>query len=267
MGTTKKIISAIVMVLSVVFLIAMLSGIGGVWWARGEVVRISTNLTDVADRNLGRAQGVVAQADQVVQTSKNAIDLLSTRIQSAGASEAQISAALTAADTVFNGVIGPAVQQINNRAQDVRDTGDNINQTLSFIPFISDGNDSQISGVTDTIADRTMTLAQSVTDIQQAIQTAKSAPPDQVAGILSQPLANGSGNLGLLSDDLGQITQRIEQARQNLIDRRDRINNRLTLIAIGLTFGFLWLALGQVGLFIYAYGIFTARSPWAHWHI
>ncbi len=266
MKVVKKIVSIIVMVISAVLLIASLGGVAGSWWVRGEAVRIVADLTVLADRSLERAQGAVDQAGQLVQRSKDTIDQLSTSIKDTGASVEETRVVLVAAEALFDTDLSPAVQRLTELSQDVRDTVAVIDQTLTLWRLSPIGGDGQLLDIADAIVEKIQALGQILTDARQAIKDAKSAGIDKITEFLTGPLDNSSNKLGALSGELGQVSQRVDEEQANLPILRDRINTAITLVAVGLTLIFLWLALSQWGLFVHAYGVFTGRDPLARWH-
>ena len=72
--------------------------------------------------------------------------------------------------------------------------------------------------------------------------------------------------LGNLNDGLDNLQGHLNEERAQVPALHAQFNQIVAWTAIGLTVGFLWMALAQAALFVHAYGLFTGRDPLARWH-
>ena len=266
MKTVAKVTAAIVMVLSTVLFIAIVAGVFGTWWVRGEAVQVVTNLTAVAGSSLERTQALVEQVGGQLERSQTAIDDLTTGIEKAGATVEETNLALAAAEALFDTDLTPAVEQLTERLADVRDTVSVIDQTLALMSSLPFARDSRLLEIADAAIEKTKAIGATLTEIRQTIKTAKANATQDVVTTLTAPLGRASAKLATIGGDLAQLGQRIDTAQAELPVLRDRINDTITFAAIVLTLALIWMALAQIGLFVHAYGVFTGRDPLARWH-
>jgi hypothetical protein len=260
-----KIVSVIVMALSALLFIAMLAGIFGAWWARGEAVTLVTNVAAAGDEALARGQELVVQANGFVVTGQSEVQRLSTGIATAGAKAEETNIVLAAAEAAFDKDLGPGLQRLNERGQELRATVQLVDQTLSLMQRLPGGKDSKLLSAVDELIMTLDEIDRAIKDALSSIQQAKSAGIDRLVTTLSAPLERANTALTAVSDRLTLSNERFEQGRADLVALRDRVNNLITWSAVIGTFALLWMALAQLGLFLHAYGVFTGRDPLARW--
>jgi hypothetical protein len=265
MKVVAKIVSVLVMVLSAVLFIAMLAGIFGAWWGRGQAISLVTSVAATGDQALARGQELVVQANDFVVTGQNEVQRVSTGIAAAGAKAEETNLVLVAAETAFDKDLRPGLQRLNERGQELRATVQLVDQTLSLMQRLPGGRDSKLIAAVDELLTTLGAIDQAINEALAAVQQAKSAGIDRLVTTLTAPLGRVDTALTAVSDRLTLSSQRFEQGRADLIALRDRVNNILTWAAVIGTFALLWMALAQLSLFLHAYGVFTGRDPLARW--
>jgi hypothetical protein len=266
MKTVAKIVSVLVMVLSAILFIAMLAGIFGAWWARGQAVTLVTNVAAAGDQALARGQELVVQANGYVVTGQSEVQRVTTGIAAAGAKAEETNLVLAAAEAAFDKDLTPGLQRLNERGQELRATVQLVDQTLSLMQRLPGGRDSKLLVAVDELITTLGEIDRAIKDAASSIQQAKSAGIDRLVTTLTAPLDRVNTALTAVSDRLTLSNQRFEQGRADLVALRDQVNSVITWAAVIGTFALLWMALAQAGLFLHAYGVFTGRDPLARWH-
>lgn len=266
MKTVAKIVSVLVMILSAVLFIAMLAGIFGAWWARGEAVALVTSVAAAGDQALARGQELVVQANDFVATGQTEVQRVTTGIATAGAKAEETNLVLAAAEAAFDKDLAPGLQRLNERGQELRATVQLVDQTLSLMQRLPGGKDSKLIAGVDELITTLGQIDSAIKDAVSSIQQAKSAGIDKLVTTLTAPLERVNVAFTAVSDRLTLSNQRFEEGRADLVALRDQVNSLITWAAVIGTFALLWAALAQAGLFIHAYGVFTGRDPLARWH-
>lgn len=266
MKTVAKIVSVIVMLLSAVLFIAMLAGIYGAWWGRGQAIGLVTTVAATGDQALARGQGLVGQANGLIATGQTEVDKITTGINRAGATAAETNLILAAAEAAFDKDLTPRIQTLTERGQELRATVALVDQTMSLMRRLPGGRDSALIGAVDELIATLRSIDQTIQDARGSVQQAKSTAVDKLVSTLTGPLDRVTNALTAVTTRLNQADQRLAASRTRLAELRDQINSIITWAAVIGTFALLWMALAQLGLFLHAYGVFTGRDPLARWH-
>ncbi len=266
MNVVKKVVAVLVMVLSVLLLLVMLAGIGGVWWGQGQLKGAVTSLSTAANTALTSASGAVTQVDTVVQTSQGRVDEAVTNITAAGTKVEESKVALAAAEKLLDTDLTSGLQRVTERVSDLRATISVIDQTVSLMQRLPGGRDNQLLTTADAVIAKLKELDQAVQDFRTSVQDAKAQATAAVVEKVTTPLNRVSARLGEVSTDLATLNQRIAEEQSALATLTGQVLTGITLGAIVLTLAFLWMALAQLALFVHAWGIFTGRDPLARWH-
>jgi hypothetical protein len=266
MRTFAKVVAVIVMILSAILFIAMLGGVFGTWWLRGQAVEVVTAVAASGDQALARGQELVGQANQIVQKGQGEVTKVTTGINNAGATAQDTNLVLTAAEAIFDKDLSPAVQRVQERGQDLRTTVAIVDQTVSLWRRLPGQNGSKLLDTVDELINTLTSISQSINEARASLQQAKAERIDQLVTTLTAPLEKINTSLANVSARLDQSDQRLAQGREDLVALRDRINNAITWAAVIGTFALFWMALAQLALFVHAYGVFTGRDPLGRWH-
>jgi hypothetical protein len=266
MKVVAKVVSVIVMILSAVLFIAMLAGIFGTWWGRGQAITLVTNVAVLGDQALTRGQELVGEANDYVVAGQGEVKRLTTGIVRAGTKAEEANIVLVAAEAAFDKDLGPGLQRLNERGQELRATVALVDQTLSLARRLPGGRDSELIAAVDELIVTLRTIDQVINEARDSIRQSKSAGIDKLVTTLTAPLQRIGERLTQVNTRLDLADQRLAEGRTELAALRDRVNNLLTWAAVIGTFAFLWMALAQLALFLNAYGIFTGRDPLARWH-
>jgi hypothetical protein len=266
MKIVKKVFAVIVMVLSALLLLAMLAGVAGVWWGQGQLKGVVVDVSTAADNVLERTQTAAGQINTLVVTSQGRVGESVANIEKAGTTIEQTNLALAAAEKLLDTDLTPAVERVNERASDLRDTIAIVDRTISLWKMLPGARDSKVLAVADGIIEKIKGLQQAVADLRTNIQTTKSQVTTEAVNKLTTPLNRVSTALGAVSTDLATLGQRIDEEQAQLAVLTNQVLTLVTVAAVVLTLAFLWMALAQLALFVHAYGIFTGRDPLARWH-
>ena len=266
MRIAKQIAAVVVMVLSGLLLLALLFGIVGVWILRSDLVQSGNDLAQLTENSLRRAEnGVIVLRAQVDQ-SQTAVNTMLGSVEAAGNEVEQTSLVLVAAEQLLDKDLTPGVQRMHERVSELRDTIAFIDSTLNVVLRLPFSRDNRRLQLADAVIERLKIVDQGVQEIRQAASNTKSRATNTAENALTVSLQRTDTALGNLDDGLDNLQGRLNEERSQVPALHAQFNQILAWTAIGLTLGFLWMALAQAALFVHAYGVFTGRDPLARWH-
>jgi hypothetical protein len=266
MRIAKQIAAVVVMVLSGLLLLGLLAGIVGVWIVRSDLIQSGNDLALLTDNSLQRAEnGVIvlrAQADQ----SQAAVNTALGSVEAVGNKVEQTSLVLVAAEQLLDKDLTPGVQRMHERASELRDTIAFIDSTLNVVLRLPFNRDNRRLLLADAVIDRLKVVDQRVREISQAVSNTKSQATNTAENAVTVALQRADTALGDLNNGLDSLQGRLNDERAQIPALHAQFNQIVSWTAIGLTVGFLWMALAQLALFVHAYGLFTGRDLLARWH-
>jgi hypothetical protein len=266
MRVAKQIAAVVVMVLSGLLLLGLLAGIVGVWILRSDLIQSGNDLAQLTESSLQRAENgdivIRAQVDQ----SQAAVNTVLGSVEAVGNKVEQTSLVLVGAEQLLDKDLTPAVQRMHERANELRDTIAFIDSTLNVMLRLPFNRDNRRLLLADAVIDRLKVVDQRVQEISQAVSNTKSQATNTAENAVTVSLQRADTALGDLNDGLGSLQGRLNDERAQIPALHAQFNQVVSWTAIGLTVGFLWMALAQLALFVHAYGLFTGRDPLARWH-
>jgi hypothetical protein len=266
MQVLKKIVAAIVMVISALLLLAFLAGIVGTWIVRNDAIRVVGNVVTLADHSLQRAQTGLGQMRTEVGDVQTKLDSTVTGLESAGDRVDQTNLALVAAEALLNKDLTPGLQRLQDQVSDVRDRVAVIDDTIRVLQVLPMTRQNPLVDAADALVERLKTFDQNVQETRQAVQAAKTEVTQEAVATVTAPLKRASTAAGGVNDRLGELDSRLAATQVEVHTLQQRFNSLVTLLAAIGTLACLWLALAQLGLFVHALGVFTGRDPLARWH-
>jgi X-X-X-Leu-X-X-Gly heptad repeat protein len=266
MQTARKIVSVIVMILSVLLLVVMLAGIVGVWAVRGPAIDLVTEVSTFADNAASRALNIVSTVDNRVARTQGAIDTTVAVVTAGGETIKQTSLALVALEKLLDTDLSPTVTRITDGVNDVRDTIRLLDRTISTLQFFNRNRETPALDTADRILEQVKAVDQQVQGISQSVKDTKANAVDTAVTKITSPLSRASDGLGEASAGLNELQTGITNRQAQLHVLTQQVISGITVAAVILTLALLWMAFAQVALFVHAYGSFTGRDPLARWH-
>jgi chromosome segregation ATPase len=266
MRIVKQIAAVVVMVLSGLLLLGLLAGIVGVRILRSDLIQSGNDLAQLTENSLQRAENGVIMLRAQVDQSQAAVNTALGSVEAVGNKVEQTSLVLVVAEQLLDKDLTPGVQRMHERASELRDTIAFIDSTLNVVLRLPFNRDNRRLQLADAVIERLKVVDQRVQEISQAVSNTKSRVTDTAENALTVSLQRADTALGNLNDGLDSLQGRLNEERAQVPALHAQFNQIVAWTAIGLTVGFLWMALAQLALFVHAYGLLTGRDPLARWH-
>lgn len=162
----KRILAAVLMVLSVVLSILCIGGIVGTWTVNRSVKNNVVNILTGTEGALDVADGALGRIGTQVSTTRDRVADFEEAVQIAGENFAENPVIVAALSERLDLGIAPAINDLRETIQSIRETIigiQNAIETLNALPFISIG---------EKVSDRTQLqqLSEGITALTEGIQ-------------------------------------------------------------------------------------------------
>lgn len=260
MNVIKKIASVVALILSVLFLLVFLAGTVGAWVVRSDAIQIGNEVVAAVDNILVEGQSLADRVSSRVDVAQGRISTGVGLIQAAGSKAEQTPIVLNLVQQLLDKDLTPAVEGIKDSVGTLRDAVGVASQTVSLMKRLPGSRDSEILTGADEAIQKLQAVDQRLQDANQAARDAKSNTIGNITDTLIAPLNSVGTALTDVQTAVQEVNARLVQAQARVQEIHNTYNMAVTGIALGMTILFLWLALSQVALFIWAYRGLTGRD-------
>jgi hypothetical protein len=255
--STKRVLALVVMVVCVIFLFGLVAGTVGVWLIKGPLL----NLTDAL---FHPAQEVLTLADRRLERVDDRLGQAQERLQTAEANVAGIGGELEENSLILNVIsqtvgaeLVPVMTQIREDASAVRELVEAANETVqnfNNLPFIA----AELPGTAalQELVDGIAAAEAALQELRANLQTARVERIQQGVETLTRPLQTVQARLSEVQSAVVGIGERIAETQARLQAIYEQILFWLNLMPWILSLLFLWLGVGQIALFRYAFGLY-----------
>jgi hypothetical protein len=259
--STKRVLALVVMVICVIFLFGLVAGTVGVWLIKAPLL----NLTDalfyptqevltLADRRLERVDDRLGQAQERLQTAE-------ANIAGMGGELEENSLILNTISQTVGAELAPIVTQIREDASAVRELVEAANETVqnfNNLPFIA----AELPGTSalQELVDGIAAAEAALQELRANLQTARVERIQQGVERLTRPLQTAQARLSEVQSAVVGIGERIAETQARMQAIYEQVLFWLNLMPWVVSILFLWLGLGQIVLFRYAFGLYRGAS-------
>jgi hypothetical protein len=261
MQTFKRILAAIVMVISVLVLVLNLTGIVGTWIVRA---RLATQLVGIVTAAEARATTVkqgLDRLDTALTQARDQVAAVEQDVQAFGTDLEQNKPLLAAISDKLGLELGPLFDSAREIMATVREAVAAVNSTIeaiNAIPFVSVPV-PELETVKKLSRD-VESFRTEVQDLRTAIDQRRSDIIQGAVSIITTPTSQIGSTIGEMQTTVSGYSQKIGAVQEGLSNLKSAIGRGLTWLAIILTLILLWIAFSQVGLFVLGWRFFSGRD-------
>jgi hypothetical protein len=257
----RKIFSGILIVLSVVFLILSVAGIGAIWFYNEPLTREVTGQLKSIDTELAQAETTLASSEKELERALRIVDATEEALKKLTEQSGSGENLFESIQNRLDNQLLPELKTTRNRIDTARASMENFQSILasvnSFLPVVDLNLPDQI--LTDLIAS-----ARSIdTEIANMEVLAK-----QVSTFVSDTSYLLGGDLSETRDSLQGFLSAIQEYRKKVAGWREQdkqlLNGAPRWIdqgSIGLTIFLVWFGLSQIGLLLHGLSIWSGADP------
>ena len=252
----KRILAGLVMGTSTIVAIVAVVAIIGAWAINTPVTTTLLNVLDAVDGGLVQIDTGVSNFNQRLDDTLQGLGELTAEIEQLGEDVAENSIILNAIEARWGEELAPAVDNLRQTAQGVRDTVAGIKATIeavNSIPFVTvpapEGENLQ--NVSDSVAE----LQENTQAFRREVADKRAEAADKLSERLKRPIERLSSGLQSLQTVLIEMDDGITQTLTEIRWLQEQVPVWIDWLSVIVTVIMLWLILSQVSLFTHAYHV------------
>jgi len=256
----KRILAIIVMFISVVFIVACLAGIVFSWSINTPITNALTGALTGVERVLTVADTGLERVNTRLAEAQSNVDTIEERVETAGETLSETSVVYQVLDRTVGDELFPKVATAGETIVAVRDSVVAFNETLESInevPFVE----------VPTLTENLETAAQRMEIVQSDVEETRAELRAIREEAISRPVTAITDRTTRISDGLEAAQTALSGTQINIDDNLESIGNikarvpgLIDLISLLFSFIFFWIALGQAGLIVLAWGAIKGPS-------
>ena len=264
MNTWKRFGLLVVLALCVIFFLTSIVAIIGSWYLRPSLIEGLQDFLQIVDNALEQSTIYLDALDEMLTEAQDLVNMLQTTLESvtAGVQERVEALKETAA---IQEALEPVMNDIAEFTQGLREayiTFDTSIQGLNKLPFVEleTPGDELIQSITDSKSD----LQNQVNDLEESVQSFTTLSNVAINQLHDMLLATET-TLLTFQEQVSMFGEDIVSLRSTVDGLEPRVSSGITWLTIAITIISIWIALGQVALFIFAWSLLKGRDPLALW--
>jgi chromosome segregation ATPase len=261
MDTVKRILAIVAIVISIIFIIVCLAGVVFSWSFNGPLTETITRGFTGVERILTAADNGLERVNTNLAEAQAAVDTLEENVQTAGETISETSIIYEVLDRTVGDELFPKVNAARETAAALRNSVVAFNETLEAL------NDIPLVEV-PTLTEDLETASEQLSSIQNDAEELRAELRAIRQEAVSKPVAEITMRTTRMSDRLEAAQSAVTGTQANIDDNLEavasvkaRVPGIFDLISLIFTFVFLWIALGQIGLILLAWGYLKGHSP------
>ena len=257
----RKIFSWTLIVLSAVFLLLSIAGIGAAWIYNEPLTRDTTSQLKEIDNELSVAQTTLASSRMELERALRIVDATEKVLE-------KLAEQSTSAENILDGIQGtldnkllPDLKTTRTRINAARTALENLQSVLegisSFIPGVNLGAPEKI--LTDLIAS-TNSLDSDIANVEGVAQQASTFVSD-TSYLLGGDLTETRNSLETILATIKEYERKVKEWRAQVKDLIEVLPTWIDRASISLMIFFLWFGLSQAGLLLHGLSIRRGNDP------
>ena len=259
----RKIFSGILIVLSVLFLLLSLIGLGAIWFYKESLTREAVSRLKEVDSELIQAQTALQSAARELERALRIVDSAQTALQELALQSEGAESLLGNIQSTLDDRVLPELKTTRGRIGTARSALEDLQSVLtgirSFLPGLDLSAPDKI--VTDLI-DSTNSLDEEITNVETLVQQASTFVSDNSYLL--------GGDLGETRDSLQNLLTSVQDYEKKMTNWHEQVGDLIAMTptwidrtSVALTIFLLWFALSQFSLFLHGRSLWAGGDPLA----
>lgn len=259
----RKIFAGLLILLSVVFLVSSIVGIGAIWYYKGPLTREATGrLTDI-DAQLAQAQATLQSSEKELQRALRIVDAAQTALEKMAKQTGSAKNLFDSIQSTIDDQLLPDLKTTRARIDSARTTLESLQGFLKSVGNFVPGLDlnAPAKTISDLIAS-THSLDTEISNVE-ALATQASTFVSDTSFLLGGDLTETRTSLQNFITYIQDYEKKVEAWRaqdQALLEKAPVWINQAAII---LTIFLLWFGLSQFGLLLHGLAIQRGQDPLA----
>jgi len=249
----KRILGIAVITISVFFIFVCLLGVFFCWSINTPITNAITAVFTGVERVLTASDNGLERVNSKVYDAQTSIDTIEENVEMAGETLSETSIIYEVLDRTVGEELFPKIAAASDTIMAIRDSLISFNEILESaneIPFVS----------VPTLTEELDSAAESMATIQSDVEETRAELKEMKEEAISKPVTAITDRTTRISNGLKAAQQNLSNTQDNLRENietissiKARVSLLIDLTSIALSFIFLWLAFGQVGLITLAW--------------
>lgn len=257
----RKIFSGILIVLSVLFLVLSIAGLGALWTYNEKLTREVTGQLREIDIELSQAEAALVSSEKELERALRIVDAAQTALSKLTKQSESAESLFDSIQSTLDDRLLPELKTTRNRIESARATLENLQSILASVGSFAPGIDLNVPDklLTDLISS-TRSLDTEIANVE-ALATQASMFVSDTSYLLGGDLTETQDSLqNFLSTIQGYETKvvRWREQDQQLIENMPKWIDQASIL---LTIFLLWFAFSQFGLFLHGLSLRAGGDP------
>ena len=258
MEILKRILGIVIIFLSVFFIVACLAGVFFSWSINTPITNAVTGILNGVERVLTAADNTLGRVNTQLSEAQTNIDTIEENVEMAGEMISETSIIFEVLDRTVGDDLFPKIAAASDSIVAVRDSIISFNEILESLdemPFVSI---PTLTEQLDTAAERMAAIKSDAEQMRTELQEIKGEAINMPVTAITDRTTRISDGLETAHEALSDTQADIDENRQTISRIKSRVAGLIDLSSAALSFVFLWLAFGQVGLILFAWNSLKA---------
>jgi archaellum component FlaC len=267
-NTWKRILAILIMALSVILTILSIVGIVGNWIANDSITDDIVQVLTGVENALGLADDALGRVDTRVGAARDRIATFEEAVQTAGENFTEDPVVLTALSEKLDLGIAPAVNDLRETVQSVREKVvgiQNAAQAINALPFVSIGEKVSAGDRLQRLSEGVATLTEGVEETRNGIREAKQRIATRAAFAIGKGTSKLDGGLATIETAVTDYGTQVSELRTEISALKASVTFWLDVTSVTVTLILLWLVFSQVVVFILGLSIYRNENLFARW--
>jgi hypothetical protein len=268
MKVLKRILGVVLMLISLLLGLLSIGGIVGAWSLSNSLTRGAVTLLSGADRILGTTEDALNRLESRVGTARDGVTSFEEAVVSTAEDFTENPVVLTALSERVDLGIGPAVSDLSDTVQSIRETLIGVQQTMEAInslPFVSLGDNLPGGEKLNELSAGITALTEGIQEMRDGIREAKAGAAAEVVLRIGKATARVDAGLARIETSTTGMSGRVSETRSEVSAFQARVTLWLDLGAVALTLLFLWFLFVHVVIFVLGLSLLRDRNLFARW--
>ncbi len=263
MQTPKRILTAIVVAISVLVLVLSLTGIVGTWIVRDQLHTDLMVVVTAAETKATRVQQGLDRLDVVLTWARDQVTAIEQEAQAFGTNLEENRPLFAAISDSLGIELSPLIESARETITTVREAVAAVNsaiEAVNAIPFVS---------VPAPELETLQKLSQDVENFRTEVQAVRTDIDQRrseiiqgAVSIVTTPVSEIGTALDEMTDTVAGYSQQVSAVQDGLSDFKAAIGRTLNWLAVGLTLFLVWIAFSQGVVLSLGWRAFSGRDLW-----
>jgi chromosome segregation ATPase len=257
----RKIFSGMLIVLSALFLVLSLVGIGAVWVYNEPLTREAVSRLKEIDAQIIQAQTALRSSAQELERALRIVDTAQTALQKLALQSTSAENILGNIQSTLDDRVLPELKTTRGRISTARSALESLQSVLAGIHnFLPNIDLSAPDKIVKDLIDSTNSLDDEIANVETLVQQASTFVSDN-SYLLGGDLGETRDSLQNLLNTVQEYEKKVTESHQQVEDLIEGAPMWIDRASVGLTIFLFWFALSQFGLFLHGLSIQAGGNP------